>query len=397
MNCESNLNESAYNRSLTLLLPPLIQLIEQLMPLIPTNTLKNADKILFVTHLAIGDFTYLQNFFQAFAKQFPHIQIDLWIDELRCTADASKWPFLQKYSLYDWADECACFRKVYRRTYSPALLSASKLEAQQENYPLLVSLATLRPQRYAKLARELGPNAMVIGMRAKSRWYAPWDNATYKQLDASFAPFPKSATQHHITAVYADWFEQLCGLQVTVEQRFPFVNIPAVWSSYAQRQLQSWGITEAALAQGHKIVFINAYAKTKKRCWPLSKVAELIIAMRALPEWKNSTFIVNAVPQELVNARQVLEGYRLADTQLFSAEENFFQLPAILQRCQLIISVETAVMHLANAVHVPVIALMRQKNPEWVPFDSNNSIVITTERRTEWVAAITVEQIIKVV
>ena len=75
--------------------------------------------------------------------------------------------------------------------------------------------------------------------------------------------------------------------------------------------------------------------------------------------------------------------------------DNFFQLPAVLSECDLIISVETAVMHLANAVHVPVIALMRQKNPEWVPIDSANSTVITAARRRDWVKAITVDQVMK--
>ncbi|HEX7635087.1 MAG TPA: glycosyltransferase family 9 protein, partial [Noviherbaspirillum sp.] len=81
---------------------------------------------------------------------------------------------------------------------------------------------------------------------------------------------------------------------------------------------------------------------------------------------------------------------------LFSAEENFFQLPAILSLCDLIISVETAVMHLANAVHVPVIALMRQKNPEWAPIDTQNSTVITVPKADDWVEAITVEQVMAV-
>ena len=99
----------------------------------------------------------------------------------------------------------------------------------------------------------------------------------------------------------------------------------------------------------------------------------------------------------LLNSIKILAEYELANTHLFSAGENFFQLPALLQRCDLIISVETAVMHLANAVHVPVIALMRQKNPEWVPIDRDNSIVITTKRRSEWVSAIQPEQVIGVI
>jgi len=39
---------------------------------------------------------------------------------------------------------------------------------------------------------------------------------------------------------------------------------------------------------------------------------------------------------------------------------------------------------------------MRQKNPEWAPIDKENSIVITTANRRDWVKAITVAQVIAV-
>jgi ADP-heptose:LPS heptosyltransferase len=71
-------------------------------------------------------------------------------------------------------------------------------------------------------------------------------------------------------------------------------------------------------------------------------------------------------------------------------------LPAILSLCELIISVETAVMHLANAVHVPVIALMRQNNPEWAPIDRANSTVITAPRHGDWVERIGVQDVMAV-
>jgi len=362
------------------------------MTIIPAAALAKADKILFITHLAIGDFTYLQNFFAAFSKQNPQLKIDIWIDELRRSSDPKEWEFLKKYALYDWAEHCPFFRKVYRRSYSPELLKASIQEALQENYPIIVSLATLRPHLYANLAREIGPNAYIVGIKGKSRWYAPWDKTAYAKLDRTFAPFIRPKDGYHITAVYADWFNQLSSLQLSHEQRFPSIAIPAQWQEYAQRQLKEWDGTGEK-----KVVFINAFAKTKKRCWPLSSVAELIAEMGKLPKWRNTCFIVNAVPQELDHAKQVIAGYQLNDTHLFSANENFFQLPALLQRCDLIISVETAVMHLANAVHVPVIALMRQKNPEWVPINQSISTVITTQRRSEWVNAIKSDQVIRVI
>jgi len=61
--------------------------------------------------------------------------------------------------------------------------------------------------------------------------------------------------------------------------------------------------------------------------------------------------------------------------------------------CSLIISVETSVIHLANAVHVPVIALMRQTSPEWTPIDAKNSAVTTTKNRKAWVKDISTEDL----
>lgn len=366
--------------------------------LIPAELLKKSSKILFIAHLALGDFTYLQNFFQAFARANPHLKVDLWVDEVRRTSDTTQWGHLQKYALYDWVEACPFFHKIYRRTYSPALYQESIREAQQEQYPIVVSLATLRPHRYANLARSISPDGLVIGMRGRVKLFTLHHLLAYRQLNASFSPYTATHDkQAHITDVYADWFDQLSGLQLTPSERFPFVDIPAQWREYATEKLASWGIQGQRPRDNGKLVFINPYAKTKKRCWTLEQVAELITELQHRPQWRDSTFIVNAVPQELSHARSVMSARALKRTELFSAEDNFFQLPAILAQCDLIISVETAVMHLANAVQVPVIALMRQKNPEWVPFDHSNSIVITAAHRRDWVKAVAVEQVLKVI
>ncbi|WDZ95087.1 glycosyltransferase family 9 protein [Herbaspirillum sp. WKF16] len=361
--------------------------------LIPADLLKKSDRILFIAHLALGDFTYLQNFFKAFAEQNPQLRVDLWIDEVRRTADAAQWPHLKKYALYDWTEACPFFAKVYRNTYSPELYRASIAEARRENYPIVVSLATLRPHLYAGLAREISPEGLVIGMDKKVKFFQPHHLLAYRKLDAAMPPLRDAGPEHHISDVYAHWFKQLSGLEVTPQARFPFVAIPQQWRAWAEEKLAAWQFSPRT----GKLVFINPYAKTRKRCWPLEHVAALVQAMQAQPGWQDACFIVNAVPQELANARDVIGRYRLQRTELFSAEENFFQLPAVLERCDLIISVETAVMHLANAVHVPVIALMRQKNPEWVPVDRANSTVITAPNRRDWVKAVTVEQVMEAI
>jgi heptosyltransferase-3 len=352
--------------------------------------LAGADRILFIAHLAIGDFTYLQNDFRSLAHAYPHLRIDLWVDEVRRTDDPRQWPHLKSYVLYDWAEGCGLFGKVYRETYSPALMAQSVRQAQQERYPVVVSLATLRPHQYARLAREIAGDGFAVGMRAKTSLFQLHHLLAYRTLDATLLPHRVGG---HISDVYADWFDQLAGIAIAPAERFPYVDIPQRWTDASIAQCAAWDPENAI----RKWVFVNPYAKTRKRCWPLERVAQLIAAMQQLPQWRDAGFIINAVPQELAQARAFFASAGLRQAHLFSAEQSFYELPAMLARCDLIISVETAVMHLANAVHVPVIALMRQKNPEWVPVDSAHSTVLVTARRRDWVREITVPQVMQTI
>lgn len=363
-------------------------------PLIPSELLQKSEKILFIAHLALGDFTYLQNGFRAFAAAYPHIQIHLWVDEVRRTSDATQWEGLRTYSLYDWVEESGLFAKVYRKTYSPALYAESLREAQAEHYPVIVSLAHVRPQLYASMARTISPDGLVIGTRKPITFLRPWHYFDYRKIDAVLMPYAeKDVGEHHISNVYADWFHQLTGLFIPVAERYPFVHIPEAALQQAQAQLATWGFDTGK----GPLILLNPFAKSHKRGWPLERIAELIVRMQKQPKWAHASFLINAMPQELAKVNAMVQSRGLQRTQAFSAVDNFFQLPAMLAQCDLIISVETSIMHLANAVHVPVIALMRQKSPEWAPFDSANSTVLTVARRSDWVKAISVDQVLQAI
>jgi heptosyltransferase-3 len=364
-------------------------------PLVDRALLEQSDKILFIAHLALGDYTYLQSCFREFARAFPHLKVHLWVDERRRTSRAADWPHLKKYALYDWLAECPCFDKVYNSTYSPALYRQSLQEAQAEHYPIVVSLAVLDRHKYAILARKISPDGFVVGQKKKVRPYDLAKRLIYRKLDACIPAY--SAETHpdqHISDIFADWFTQVFGLHVPAAARYPVLSIPDRWMTYARAQFAAWGFSAAAGADGPaRVVFVNAYSKSIERSWPLERVIELIRTMRRHDGWRDTGFVVNVVPEDLARARALFADQDLPHTHLFSAEDNFFQLPAILSLCQLIVSVETAVMHLANAVHVPVIALMRQKNPEWVPIDKRNSTIVTVARREDWVDKIGVEEV----
>ena len=180
------------------------------------------------------------------------------------------------------------------------------------------------------------------------------------------------------------------GLKITEQERLPYVDIPLLWQQAADRQLAQWDFDRQ-----QKTVFLNGFSKAIHRSWSLHKVFALAAAIKQQPAWRGANIIINVVPESLDGARALFSEAGLGQTQLFSAEQNFFELPAMLSRCQLIISVETAVMHLANAVHVPVIALMRQTSPEWTPINLAISTIIKTTTAKAWVEEISVDQVLQ--
>jgi ADP-heptose:LPS heptosyltransferase len=366
-------------------------------PLVAPERLARAERILFITHLAIGDYAYLQGCLRAFAIAYPHIQIHLWVDERRRTADPEAWPALQKYALYDWLAACPWIAKVYNETYSPATLDRSIGEAQRHAYPIVASLAVVDCHRYARLARSISPDGFVVGLKKPAeRWlHAPSRLAAYRKMDAAFPVYgPAEQASMHISDIYAGWFARCFGLDVPMPMRRPELDIPPRWQREARAQLVAWDFVD-----GQALVFLNATSKCADRTWPLERALALIDAMRTRGRWRDAGFVVNVMPESLDEAQRLLgrrHEARRAGIRLFSAHDHFFQLPALMSLCNLVISVETAVMHLANAVQVPVVALMRRNHPEWAPIDKARSTVVMVPRYEDWVTAIDVEDVMAV-
>ncbi|MGN5479016.1 hypothetical protein ACTMU2_24835 [Cupriavidus basilensis] len=221
----------------------------------------------------MGDFTYLQNFFKAFAQANPQLEVHLWVDEVRRTSDPKAWEYLRKYSLYDWLAACPFFSRVYTRTYSSELYEASIREAQQEQYPIVVSLATLRPHQYANLARAISPDGFVVGMTRPVRFYQPHHLLAYRKprrLDPTVQGRSGRAAAHQRRVRTLVPPGQRTGSQPG--RALPVCRHSRAMATVCARTPSPHG----RFAPRQELVFINPYAKTKKRCWTLEQVAALI-------------------------------------------------------------------------------------------------------------------------
>ena len=355
--------------------------------LVPRDLILKSDKILFITHLAIGDFTYMQSFFKAFHEEYPHIKIDLWIDETRRTRLFWHWKNLKNYSLIDWIKGCSIFNKIYFRFYSWNKFYKGVEEAKKERYPIVVSLGILRPKFYSWLAREISPNsfvASVVNDNLKKKHFS--------RINAFVNIDEINKVERHVTDDYEKFFYRFLGVKFDEENRRPFINIPKEWLSYAKLKFVKWGIRHKD-ERIDQVFFINIFAKESKRCWPLDKLVKLIFELKKIDDFCDSYFIVNVEPRYYQQVNSFLSNYCLNKVFLFTAKDNFFQLPAIISLCDFVISVETSTIHISSALNIPVVALMRRKNPEWGPYFKNNSKVILPNYRNDWVEDVSVEKV----
>lgn len=348
--------------------------------LVPQDLLQKADKILFVTHLAIGDFVYLQTYFSLFSKRYPHLKIDLWINEGG-----------QK-TLYEWVEACGIFNKVYKHARTKESYQESINAARCEDYSLIISLMYINTHRYASLIRSISPQGFVVGISSPIKWYNLVKRYCHNLYDTSFiVDTTKDFKDVHINTAYQQWFELLFGMKIEADKKQPFVTIPAGWQSKTQEWLVGVGVKRQ---EGKELVFINSFAKQKRRCWSLEQVIAFIEGLQQ--EFPNRFFfIVNALPVMRQEVNDALNNCSYSDVTVFTASEHFFQLPSIISMCDFVVSAETSIMHIAAALSIPVIALMRQQNPEWVPWGDKSVYVLMAPDVGGWVKNISAERVIK--
>ena len=361
------------------------------MSLIPEELLRSSKKILFVTHLAIGDFTYLQSFFKLFKKHYPHLEVDIWIDEVRRTRIPFMSKGLGKYVLFDWVKSCDFFKRVYTGTHTWKKFNERLCEARQEDYPIVISLCSLRSDFYAKMCRKISPTGFVAGLLEKKhikRGVNKIMNEYIRHL------FHEGEKVRHITDVYQRWFEQLFGFSVEPSEKAPFIDVPRERVSYGKLKFTQWGIGSRK-ERFEKVIFLNPFAKNVKRSWPIDRTLRLITSLQEDEKFSEAYFVLSVEPRYYDAIRAFLSNFCLSRVMLFTADQNFFQLPSVISLCDLVISVETSVIHLASALNVPVVALMRCKSPEWGPFYEETSSVIMPKKRSDWVEDIPLSDVIE--
>ncbi|WDE11314.1 glycosyltransferase family 9 protein [Thalassomonas haliotis] len=364
------------------------------MPLISPQQFQQAKRLLFMSPLALGDFLYLKTFLGKIKTEYPHLELDIWLDDNR--NNRQSWRLLRSRTIEQWIEEEKDFTRSYGCCDSPGRQRQQINLAQKLNYDLVIIQGGNRGRHYSALARDISPYAFIAAYKGGSRYYGLLDTWDFRHSDKTYQLNKKTLPEnYHVTDRYYQIMRAIAGITLMPADLMPVLKLPQLPLSYAIDWLTKQ--FSDPLRQG-PVIFLNHLSTDKKRDWQQKQLFALIAQIgQSNPETR---FIINIIKEHrdeisrAVRSSPELQPFQVA---VFTAESHFFELPSLIARADLVITVETAIMHFAAATGRPLIAMMRQKKPYWAPPASKTTRVVYTGKKSEHISDIKVDKIMRAV
>lgn len=323
------------------------------------QTLQHASRVLYMSHLAIGDYIYQRSFLAQLQQAFPHLQIDVWFDDLR--SKPKDWQAGRGRFLTDWMQADPFVNRTYPLVGKLQDREQAIAQAQAQGYDMVLFFASLRVSKFAKIAKTIAGDKPCYGLSAakpsvKSWWYG-------RQLTRLYQDKPVSPGET-ILAQYAWRFEQLTGYEFV--ERIAPVDVPVAPLNDMIAQFARWHKEYGT----DRAVIVNFRSTTAKRDYPWQQMKEVIATLQQ--RHPDTLFIVTLAPHEAANFEP-----QLANCIVFSAD-GIAQLAALVKLADSVLSVETATIHIAAAMGTPFVALMRKSTQHWCPPQAKMALISDT-------------------
>jgi ADP-heptose:LPS heptosyltransferase len=236
-------------------------------------------------------------------------------------------------------------------------LIAEIRRARKQRYDVVMAVAGFyRPTRFAVISRLISPHGFTAAMHdARPERYAKiYSFCKRRPMD----PFPQPMVEQ-----YQQFFEQVLSLRFTDAEHIPFIH----FDESAERSVSS------ALAERNikKFVLINLEAKVPEREFGYDRTIELAKQHRL--QFPDYTIILTASDHYWhhlqINDEVIAEGIIRYPTRTIN------DAAALIRLSSLVISPDTAVVHIAAMYQKPLIAFYPLLD-EWQPYRSQAAILI---------------------
>jgi ADP-heptose:LPS heptosyltransferase len=360
------------------------------MPIVSTKQLQTCKRLLFISPVALGDFLYLKTFLIALKKQYGHIEIDIWLDDIRCNSDS--WRLSRSKILQQWMDTEGVFTLTYGCTDSKLAMQNHVEQAKLRQYDIIFCHSVSKSRQYSHLARSISASAFIVSSIPKSASFGWLNKLFFGHPNHTFilneSSLPKS---HHITDRYNMIFNQVLGLNLPPEQLMPTLTVPEAIEPITQ----SWlNCKFSDLKKQGKLIFLNHLSTNDKKDWKLSQLFSLIEKISAMDPTQR--FVINVTKENFDSVTIETEKFTTrsnAQTAVFTVNEHFFELPSLIAHADFVVTVDTAILHFAFAAQRPLLAMMREKKPYWAPPESEMSHVMYATEGRGYIEDISVERV----
>ncbi|MCL1047366.1 ADP-heptose--LPS heptosyltransferase [Shewanella sp. 10N.286.51.B7] len=360
------------------------------MPLISTEQLTACKRLLFISPVALGDFLYLKTFLIALKHQYPHIELDIWLDDNRCNDDA--WRLSRSKILQQWMEAEGVFNFSYGCTDSAKAMQLNVEQAKSKHYDIIFCHSVSKSRQYSAMAREISASAFIVSSVPKSASYGWLKSIIFRHSNHTFVLDENSLpAAHHITDRYNKIFTEVLGLTLDNNQLMPTLKLPESILPVTQHWLQQK--FSAPECQG-KLLFLNHLSTNTKKDWHLEQLFELI--SKIAEKDNTQRFVINVTKENFDEVNDKTASF-VATSKLqvavFTVNEHFFELPSLISQADFVITVDTAILHFAFAAQRPLLAMMRSKKPYWAPPETATSHVMYATEGKGHISDISVERV----
>lgn len=332
--------------------------------LIPEKKILKSKRLLFMTHLALGDFIYHGPMLKAIKKAYPHLQIDIWMDDCRDRPKA--WRKNRSDILESWISQTGIADVIFPIATKKGERETLIRRASRRQYDIIFYLVSSRIDSFAKTAYEISNTALIAGNTPDSVVQKLKSIRSLRRVSHRFN-YNLHDEHTHIFEKYKLYYEHCFGeLHVAQEDVYGLnIAIP----SNIQNETDGW-YTEKQFLHCSPLVMINPISTSKKRDLHGETLGGLIKAL--LEKYPDIHILINVPPSSQVGIKGLMKNFQISDGEskkvsVFSAEDEFFSLPAIMQKCDFVVTVETSVMHIAASLNVPQLAIVRRSASKWRP------------------------------
>ncbi|MDJ0700440.1 MAG: glycosyltransferase family 9 protein [Woeseiaceae bacterium] len=332
--------------------------------LISHQQLTNANRLLYMTHLAIGDYIYQGVWLQALKRKYPHLTIDIWFDD--CRRKPHSWAAGRNVTLGEWLRTDGSYEAIYPIVSNIEEREKQIAAASQRDHDLIVFVGKNRSEQFARVARRISRTAFAVATKSK-----PWNNPLAKwwyfsRLDGQLSFDEYSRRLGRITAIYAGVFGKIFGL--TPDDAGGRESLEIRYDPKYTRAARKFVDTFGGDATDKSLVFLNHLSTAARKDYPWEALREIVTTLNG--RYPNLAFIVNSPPDKFEEVAALVEqDSALADVAVkpFTATGSFFELPAVMAECDVVITVDTATSHLAASLDKPQVAIMADDVKLWQP------------------------------